>query len=159
MVAEACTLSDGIVVIDGQKTDGADSMLKAMRGRVSVEGPISKAHGKLFWINAPAADCFADWEAGPALTEGGFWTAPGVFSADGVDLASALLADALPETLKGEVADLGAGWGYLAAHVLPTLAERAEYPRRELLLSMIGLFLLLGWSIMVLVYYALRDRR
>ena len=48
---------------------------------------------------------------------------------------------------------------YLAAHVLPTLAERAEYPRRELLLSMIGLFLLLGWSIMVLVYYALRDRR
>ena len=118
MVAEACTLSDGIVVIDGQKTDGADSMLKAMRGRVSVEGPISKAHGKLFWINAPAADCFADWEAGPALTEGGFWTAPGVFSADGVDLASALLADALPETLKGEVADLGAGWGYLAAHVL-----------------------------------------
>lgn len=48
---------------------------------------------------------------------------------------------------------------YLAAHVLPTLAERAEYPRRELVLSMIGLFLLLGWSIIVLVYYALRDRR
>jgi 16S rRNA (guanine1207-N2)-methyltransferase len=41
-----------------------------------------------------------------------------VFSADGVDLASALLADALPEKLSGQVADLGAGWGYLAAHVL-----------------------------------------
>lgn len=118
MVAEACTLSDGIVVIDGQKTDGVDSILKAMRARVSVEGPISKAHGKLFWINAPAADCFADWEAGPAMTEGGFWTAPGVFSADGVDLASALLADALPDVIKGEVADLGAGWGYLSAHIL-----------------------------------------
>lgn len=118
MVAQACALSDGFVVIDGQKTDGADSILKEMRARVSVEGPISKAHGKLFWINAPAADCFADWEAGPALTEGGFWTAPGVFSADGVDLASALLVETLPEKFKGEVADLGAGWGYLAAHVL-----------------------------------------
>ncbi len=118
MVAEACTLSDGIVVIDGQKTDGVDSILKAMRARVSVEGPISKAHGKLFWIKAPAADCFADWEAGPALTDSGFWTAPGVFSADGVDLASALLVEVLPDKMKGEVADLGAGWGYLAAHVL-----------------------------------------
>lgn len=48
---------------------------------------------------------------------------------------------------------------YLAAHVLPTLAERAEYPQRELLLGLIGLFLLLGWSILVLIYYALRDRR
>ncbi|WP_370399268.1 class I SAM-dependent methyltransferase [Sulfitobacter sp. JB4-11] len=118
MVAEACAISDGIVLVDGQKTDGADSILREMRARVSVEGPISKAHGKLFWINAPAADCFADWSAGPALTDGGFWTAPGVFSADGVDLASALLVDALPQKLKGEVADLGAGWGYLAAHVL-----------------------------------------
>ncbi len=48
---------------------------------------------------------------------------------------------------------------YLAAHVLPTLAERAEYPKREMLLGLIGLFLVLGWSILVLIYYALRDRR
>lgn len=48
---------------------------------------------------------------------------------------------------------------YLAAHVLPTLAERAEYPERELLLGLLGLFLLLGWAIIVMVYYALRDRR
>lgn len=48
---------------------------------------------------------------------------------------------------------------YLAAHVLPTLAERAEYPQRSLLLGLLGLFLFLGWSIIVLVYYALRDRR
>lgn len=118
MVADACKMSDGVVVIDGQKTDGADSILKEMRKRVTVQGPISKAHGKMFWIDQPAADCFADWEAGPSMTEGGFWTAPGVFSADAVDLASALLVQALPETISGEVADLGAGWGYLAAHVL-----------------------------------------
>ncbi len=63
-------------------------------------------------------DFFADWAEGPALTDGGFWTAPGVFSADGVDLASALLADVLPEKLGVQVADLGAGWGFLSAHVL-----------------------------------------
>ncbi|MEH6520226.1 class I SAM-dependent methyltransferase [Sulfitobacter sp.] len=118
MIAEACALSKGVVVIDGQKTDGIEGILKAMKARVSVHGPVTKAHGKLFWIDAPAADCFADWAAGPQLGEGGFWTAPGVFSADGVDLASALLADALPGKLGKQVCDLGAGWGFLSAHIL-----------------------------------------
>lgn len=118
LVAQACAVTEGIIIVDGQKTDGADSILKEMKKRVTVQGPISKAHGKLFWISNPAADCFADWAQGPSRTDGGFWTAPGVFSADAVDLASALLADALPENLSGEIADLGAGWGFLAAHVL-----------------------------------------
>ncbi|MEQ6249136.1 methyltransferase [Sulfitobacter sp. HNIBRBA3233] len=118
LIAGAAEVCDGIVVIDGQKTDGVDSILKAMKQRVTVHGPVTKAHGKLFWLSSPAADCFVDWQDGPTLTEGGFWTAPGVFSADSVDLASALLADALPETLGAHVADLGAGWGFLAAHIL-----------------------------------------
>ena len=118
LIADACEVCDGIVVIDGQKTDGVDSILREMRTRVTVRGPISKAHGKMFWISEPAAEFFADWKQGPSLTDGGFWTAPGVFSADGVDLASALLVDALPENLGSEVADLGAGWGFLSAHAL-----------------------------------------
>ncbi|WP_299025539.1 class I SAM-dependent methyltransferase [uncultured Sulfitobacter sp.] len=118
MIAQACAASDGVVVIDGQKTDGIESILKAMKVRVGVHGPVTKGHGKLFWIDAPAADCFTDWAAGPARTEGGFWTAPGVFSADGIDLASALLADALPAKLGKQICDLGAGWGYLSAHAL-----------------------------------------
>ncbi|MCX7566710.1 methyltransferase [Sulfitobacter sp. F26169L] len=118
LIQQACEVSGGVVVIDGQKTDGIEGILKAMKSRVTVHGPVTKAHGKLFWIDPPAADCFADWAAGPELTEGGFWTAPGVFSADGVDLASALLADALPEKLGKQVCDLGAGWGFLSAHIL-----------------------------------------
>ncbi len=118
LIAQACAVTDGIVVVDGQKTDGADSILKAMKSRVTVHGPVSKAHGKMFWISEPAADFFADWAEGPRLTEAGFWTAPGVFSADAVDLASALLADALPNELSGTVVDLGAGWGFLSSHVL-----------------------------------------
>ncbi|MCX7558582.1 class I SAM-dependent methyltransferase [Sulfitobacter sp. F26204] len=118
LIAQACDTTEGIVVIDGQKTDGADSFLKQMRARVTVQGPVSKAHGKMFWITDPAAAFFADWAEGPSKTDGGFWTAPGVFSADAVDLASALLVDALPGKLGGTVVDLGAGWGFLAAHVL-----------------------------------------
>ena len=118
LIARAFSLCAGTVVIDGQKTDGIDSMLREMRKRTAVSAPISKAHGKLFWCTRPDASLFADWRAGPALTEGGFWTAPGVFSADAVDPASALLAEALPDKLGHDVADLGAGWGFLAAHVL-----------------------------------------
>ena len=48
---------------------------------------------------------------------------------------------------------------YLAAHVRPTLAEQAEYPKRLTLLGLIALFAFLSWSILVLVAYSLRDRR
>lgn len=118
LIAQAMSLCEGIVIIDGQKTDGIDSVLRDMRKRIEVSAPISKAHGKLFWCAAPDASLFDDWRDGPALTDGGFWTAPGVFSADGIDPASALLVDALPDKLGHEVADLGAGWGYLSAHIL-----------------------------------------
>ncbi|WP_223427717.1 class I SAM-dependent methyltransferase [Tateyamaria pelophila] len=116
LFAVAMARTDGMIIVDGQKTDGADSMLKALRKRVDVGGPISKSHGKVYWCEAGAD--FSDWALGPELHAGGFWTAPGVFSADGVDPASALLANALPEAMVGTVADLGAGWGYLTAHVL-----------------------------------------
>ena len=48
---------------------------------------------------------------------------------------------------------------YLAAHVRPTLAGKSEYPERAKLMGLIGLVLLLVWSISVLMFYSLRDRR
>lgn len=48
---------------------------------------------------------------------------------------------------------------YLAAHVKPTTAERAEYPQRLMQLGLISLFLFLAWAIIVLVAYSLKDRR
>ncbi|MFX0543650.1 capsule biosynthesis protein [Roseovarius sp. S4756] len=48
---------------------------------------------------------------------------------------------------------------YLAAHVYPTLAEKAEYPRRAVILGIAVLFLVLGWSVLMLLAYSLRDRR
>jgi 16S rRNA (guanine1207-N2)-methyltransferase len=48
----------------------------------------------------------------------GFVAEPGVFSVDHIDPGSALLAGQLPATLRGNVADLGAGWGFLSDAVL-----------------------------------------
>lgn len=117
LLAEAVALAaGGPVIVDGAKTDGIDSLLKDCRKRAEVGAPLSKAHGKIFSLSAePAA--FADWAGAPKTLPEGFRTRPGVFSADAVDRGSALLAGALPR-LKGRVADLGAGWGYLAARAL-----------------------------------------
>ncbi|KAJ54872.1 hypothetical protein ACMU_14000 [Actibacterium mucosum KCTC 23349] len=118
LVATALRLTcGGPVWIDGQKTDGIDSMLKPCRQRGQVGNVISKAHGKCFDLHAEPAD-FDDWIAGQTTLPSGHITAPGVFSADGVDPASALLADALPDGLKGTAADFGAGWGFLSGALM-----------------------------------------
>ena len=48
---------------------------------------------------------------------------------------------------------------YLAAHVEPTRAERALYPRRATITGLAALFLTLGWSVLMLVWYNIRDKR
>ncbi len=48
---------------------------------------------------------------------------------------------------------------YLAAYVAPTRAERSEYPQRYLLLGLVAAALFIGWSILILIYYSIRDRR
>lgn len=48
---------------------------------------------------------------------------------------------------------------YLAAYVQPTLAQSSEYLRRFVIGGLAALFLLLGWSVLALVWYSIRDRR
>lgn len=48
---------------------------------------------------------------------------------------------------------------YLATYIKPSRPEAALYPERGLLSLIIGMFLLLSWTIGVLIYYSLRDRR
>ena len=105
----------GWIAVDGQKTDGIDTALKDLRGRVDLSESLSKAHGKLASFQAGAD--LSDWRTTPHQVEG-FQTLPGIFSADGPDPGSILLAAALPAKLGGKIADLGAGWGFLAAEIL-----------------------------------------
>lgn len=48
---------------------------------------------------------------------------------------------------------------YLAAHIQPRLPESAQLPNRPGLLLRIFLILLLGWAVLLLFYYSVRDRR
>ena len=106
----------GVIAIDGQKTDGVEAVLKDCRALGLVLGEaLSKAHGRI-------CVCLADarllvWAAQDHVVEG-FVTRPGVFSADGPDRGSVMLAAALPKVLPGRVGDLGAGWGYLSRAIL-----------------------------------------
>lgn len=116
-VAQAAEICDGPIVVDGAKTDGVEAVLKACRVAGETGAPLSKGHGKIFTF-VPGPDV-SHWGAG-AWTgmANSYVTAPGVFSSDGVDPASALLASHLPPSLGAQVADLGAGWGYLSAQAL-----------------------------------------
>ncbi len=79
LIARAVAVAD-LVIVDGQKTDGADSLLKACEARAEIDGVISKAHGKLFWF---AGGDFADWHAAPTEVDG-FVTRAGCFRRTGL---------------------------------------------------------------------------
>jgi 16S rRNA (guanine1207-N2)-methyltransferase len=109
----------GLLLVDGPKDEGIEAILKAVRGHLDVDEVFSKSHGKLFWLTRPEvlpAD-LEEWIALPETTEEGYVTAPGGFSADGPDRGSEILVALVPK-LTGRVADLGAGWGYIAGEIL-----------------------------------------
>ncbi|MEM1235351.1 MAG: methyltransferase [Pseudomonadota bacterium] len=105
------TAPPGLIIVDGQKTDGIDSLWRECRKRADVKGAVTKSHGRLFWMEGGD---FSDWEYHEPDVHG-FALAPGIFSADGIDPGSYALAEVLPAELSGHVIDLGAGWGYLSA--------------------------------------------
>jgi 16S rRNA (guanine1207-N2)-methyltransferase len=64
-------------------------------------------------------EIFTEWRAlGKPREISGFTVQAGVFSSDHIDPGSQLLADHLPAHLHGNVADLGAGWGFLSDAIL-----------------------------------------
>ena len=73
-----------------------------------------------------------------------------------LEFANAAYTQALA-SLTGARAEAGRRSRYLAAHVEPTLAGTALYPRRAMMAGMVGLFLFLGWGVFMLVWYNVRD--
>ncbi|MEM7295344.1 MAG: methyltransferase [Pseudomonadota bacterium] len=114
LIAEAAATSRSWVVVDGQKTDGIESVWNDLRKRVEIGGTVTKAHGRLFWFRPTPLE---EWQLSPSSVDG-LRTHPALFSADRIDLGSKGLSEALPATLAGRVADFGAGWGYLTRAVL-----------------------------------------
>ncbi|TGQ05516.1 class I SAM-dependent methyltransferase [Mesorhizobium sp. M2E.F.Ca.ET.219.01.1.1] len=110
----------GLIAVAGGKDDGIDSLRKRINALAPLEGHLPKHHGVAFWFRRAGTEAAATLRAGnPNLVvEGGFRTAPGMFSFDRVDAGSKLLVANLPGDLKGNIADFCAGWGYLAAEIL-----------------------------------------
>jgi 16S rRNA (guanine1207-N2)-methyltransferase len=102
--------------VDGQKIDGVEAVLKDCKALgLELGEAVTKGHGRLATVPVDAR--LLDWTAQDHAVDG-FVTRPGVFSADGPDHGSVMLAAALPADFKGRVGDLGAGWGYLSRAVL-----------------------------------------
>lgn len=115
LLAEAAAKAS-LLIVDGAKTNGVDSLYRACVKRLGPLDNLTKAHGRIFWTTGARLD---DWSsAGPQIGPHGYVTAPGVYSEGAVDPGSAMLVAALPERLPGRVVDLGAGWGFLATEIL-----------------------------------------
>ncbi len=60
---------------------------------------------------------------------------------------------------ESAVSDARRDTRYLAAHVLPTIAEQSLFPKRGLILSFIALAAFLSWALCVLIGFSFLDRR
>ncbi|MDO5641674.1 MAG: methyltransferase [Paracoccus sp. (in: a-proteobacteria)] len=107
----------GRLWLDGQKTDGIETVIKEIKAFSGISELHSKAHGKIALLTDPGA-VPPDWTGRPLSPVPGFTTRPGMFSATGIDAGSAALAASLPEKLPSRIVDLGAGWGWLSARIL-----------------------------------------
>ena len=113
----------GIVVVSVPNAEGAKS---AEADFAALAGPlrcVSRHKCRTFWTAPGAKPDVALTKAWLALDElreiaPGLCSRPGLFAWDRIDAASALLAAQLPSDLHGRVADLGAGYGYLATQVI-----------------------------------------
>lgn len=107
--ARACRMvtDGGQVVVSGDKTDGIDSMLKAVKKIYEIDGVLSKSHGKVFWLT-PKSPAPEEWEAAilPSRNAFGYMTAPGMFSPGKIDVGSEMLTNYFDKSSKGRLPTL-----------------------------------------------------
>lgn len=113
----------GQIIVAGDKTAGIGSIRKWASQQTEISDSFSKHHAVVFWF-VKSGD---DWVE-PSLTREveGYHLAEGMFSSDGPDKGSILLAEHFDKRLGGPVADIGAGWGYLSNELLKRTAKVTE---------------------------------
>ncbi|MBB3442439.1 class I SAM-dependent methyltransferase [Rhizobium sp. BK379] len=122
----------GLIVIAGGKEDGIQPLRKRMEGFGLDIEHMPKYHGVAFWFGRPAdvSEIVSKFGKSAVRVEGRFIASPGMFSHDRLDAGSQLLASRLPTDFTGDVADFGAGWGYLSVELTeksPNLARLDLY--------------------------------
>jgi 16S rRNA (guanine1207-N2)-methyltransferase len=124
-LASAVMAAGAVVLAAAANNEGARSLADDL---VRIAGPVehlAKNKCRAFWAKVDPARLdrarIGDWLAHgePRPVAGGrFLSRPGLFAWDHIDPGSALLAQCLPADLGGRGADLGCGFGVLAAAVL-----------------------------------------
>jgi 16S rRNA (guanine1207-N2)-methyltransferase len=114
------TRDGGIVMAAQSNTQGAktfESELEALTGDVTS---LPKNKCRVFWARIDRSkvdsNLLETWLANdaPKRNDAGYLSRPGLFAWDRIDAGSQKLIDNLPADLSGRVADLGAGFGFLA---------------------------------------------
>ena len=114
----------GVVLAAVPNAEGAKSAEADFVRLLGAARTLSKHKCRVFWASPGEgtldAALLQEWRAldAPRRIAGGYLSRPGLFAWDRIDTASALLASHLPADLHGRVADLGAGYGYLATQVI-----------------------------------------
>lgn len=116
-LAEALARSKpgAVIVVAGAKEDGVQSLRKRLNGLGVETEHLAKYHAQAFWLyrsEDPAA-LIETLRVPAAAVEARFLTMPGMFSHGEVDAGSLFLSRYLPKDYRKQVADFGAGWGYL----------------------------------------------
>jgi 16S rRNA (guanine1207-N2)-methyltransferase len=145
--AVALATPGGVVVACQANAEGARSGEADLARLAPLAGTLTKSHCRVYWTAPLAAhadpalvEAWRALDAPRPILDGRFLSRPGVFAWDRVDPASRLLAEQLPDTLAGRGADLGCGWGFLAAQLLErcaaiTALDLYEAERRALALA------------------------
>lgn len=119
----------GTLVVSMANTAGAARFEKELSKVAGGIESIQKNKCRAFFaVKTPQwnQETLAQWrKAGEARKVEGtdLLTQAGIFSPDHVDGGSKLLAEHLPANLRGKVADLGAGWGYLSRVLLERCSD------------------------------------
>jgi 16S rRNA (guanine1207-N2)-methyltransferase len=114
----------GVVLACVPNAEGAKSAQADLAALLGTVSHLSKRKCRAFWgeVHASTLDrsLLDTWLAldEPQANAAGYFSRPGLFAWDRVDSASALLAAHLPDDLHGQVADFGAGYGYLATQII-----------------------------------------
>ncbi|MEP2776527.1 MAG: methyltransferase [Luteolibacter sp.] len=110
----------GVLIAALSNTAGASRFEKELSKASPLLFSVSKNKCRAFAVSnetAWDAEVLDEWrslEGFHPIPDTEFVTQSGVFSANHIDPGSELLAAHLPPSLRGRVADLGAGWGYLS---------------------------------------------
>ncbi|MFD2255777.1 class I SAM-dependent methyltransferase [Luteolibacter algae] len=118
---------DGVLLVSLANTAGASRYEKELKKVTTLLSSFSKNKCRAFCVDrskpwdAATLDAWRELARPRLIPDTDFTVEPGVFSSGHVDPGSQLLIDHLSYSVRGHVADLGAGWGFLSQAALKKL--------------------------------------